>query len=317
LNRRLLRLIAFITVMIVLCSWPEFAAPGQQSTPPAAAGTASDQRVVLTIGDEKITAAQIGDFIRALPPQYKVYYGGPGKRYLPQYIFAMKVLSTEALKLKLAEQPEVAQALEIARESVLSDAARKHFYEGIVITDQELRDLYPKDKALTEEVRLRHIVIETEDSPLKTTTPDHPALSEPEARKKLEDIRQQILAGADFAAMAKKYSEDTATAASGGDIGVVDRDKLVPAVVNAAHALGPGQVSDILITPYGLEIVQVVSKRIKSFDEVKRGLEGELRQSKMEELVKQIMDNYHFVIDQEYFSGPAPKQNSPPSPPSP
>jgi hypothetical protein len=317
LNRRLLPFFALVAVMIVLCGWREFAAAGQQSTPPDVAGTASGQRVVLTIGDEKITAAEIEDFIRALPAQYQAYYGGPGKRLLPQYIIAMKVLSAEALKLKLAEQPDVAQALEIARESVLSDAARKHFYQSIVISEQELRDLYQKDKTLTEEVRLRHILIQTENAPLSTSTPGHPALSEPEARKKLEEIRQQILSGADFAAMAKKYSEDTATAASGGDMGVLQRDKVVPAVVNAAHTLEPGQVSDILTTPYGLEIVQVAGKRTKSFEEVKQALETELRQSKTEELVKRLMDNYHFVIDQEYFAGPATKQNSPPSPPSP
>ena len=129
MKRPLLLFFALIAVVIVFCSWPGFGAPGQQSTPPDAAGAASDQRVVLTIGDEKITAAQIGDFVRALPAQYQAYYGGPGKRFLPQYIIAMKVLSAEALKLNLAKQPDVAQALEIARESVLSDAARKHFYQ--------------------------------------------------------------------------------------------------------------------------------------------------------------------------------------------
>jgi len=61
----------------------------------------------------------------------------------------------------------------------------------------------------------------------------------------------------------------------------------------------------------------VAGKRTKPFEEVKPALEAELRQSKTEELVKGLMDNYHFVIDQEYFAGSATKQSAPSSPPNP
>jgi parvulin-like peptidyl-prolyl isomerase len=268
---------------------------------------------VLTIGEEKITAAEIDNFIQALPPQYQAFYGGPGKRYLPQYIIAMKVLSAEAVKLKLAEQPEVALALEIAREGILSEAARKHFQQSIAVSEQELRELYQKDKAQSEEVRVAHILIRTDNAPLKSGAAGHPALPESEARQKLEDIRKRILAGADFAQMAKQYSEDTATAASGGDMGVIQRDKVVPPIVNAAHSLEPGQVSEILLTPSGVEIIKVEEKRTKPFEEVRPGLETELRQSKAAEIVQHLIDNYHLVIDQEFFAGSPAKQSSPPS----
>jgi hypothetical protein len=296
--------------------WAKRATCGQQASPPNTAASAPGRRVVLTIGDEKITDTEIEDFIQALPPQYQAFYGGSGKRFLPQYIIAMKVLSAEAVKLKLGERPEVARAIETARESILAEAARKHFRQSIVVSDQELRELYEKDKTQSEELRLRHILIRTENAPLKSGGSGHPALPESEARKKLEDIRQRILAGADFGQMAKQYSEDSATAASGGDMGVIQPDKVVPSIINAAHALEPGQVSNILETPFGLEIIEVAGKRVKSFEEVKPALETQLRQSKAEKLVENLVANYHLVIDQEYFSGPPAKQNSPPSPPA-
>jgi peptidyl-prolyl cis-trans isomerase C len=317
LNRRSFVFWLLIATALAFGGWPNPAACGQQVLPPNRAGSAPGERVVLTIGDEKITAADIDNFIQALPPQYQAFYSGPGKRLLPQYIVAMKVLSAEAVKLKLGEQPEVARAIEIAREGILSDAARKHFLQSITVSDQELRELYQKDKTLSEEIRIRHILIQTEDAPLKSAAAGHAALHEPEARKKLEDIRERILAGADFAQMAKQYSEDTATAASGGDMGVIQRDKVVPPIVNAAHALEPGQVSDIVLTPSGVEIIKVEDKHTKSFEEVKSALETQLRQSKAAEIVQHLLADYPLVIDQEFFAGSPAKQTSTAPPPKP
>jgi hypothetical protein len=316
LKRRSFAFFWLIAIALALCGSPEFAACGQQASPANTTGSTAGQRVVLTIGDEKITAAEIDNFIQALPPQYQAFYGGPGKRLLPQYIIAMKVLSAEAVKLKLGEQPEVARAIEIAREGILEDAARKHFQQSIAVSDQELRELYQKDKTLSEEVRVRHILIRTENAPWKSGGSTHPALPESEARKKLEDIRQRILAGADFAQMAKQYSDDAATASTDGDMGVIQRDKVFPPIVNAATSLAPGQVSDILETPAGLEIIQVEDKRTKPFEEVKPSLETELRRSKAAQLVQHLVGNYHVVIDQEFFAASPAKQSSPPSPPT-
>ena len=317
MNRRSFVILLLIATALAFGGWPKPAACGQQAPPPNKAESAPGERVVLTIGNEKITAAEIENFIQALPPQYQAFYGGPGKHFLPQYIVAMKVLSSEAIKLKLEEQPEVARAIEISRESILADAARKHFLKSIVVSDQELREIYQKDKTLSEEVRIRHILIRTENAALKSGAAGHPALPEPEARKKLQDIRARILAGADFAQMAKQYSEDTATAASGGDMGVIQSDKVVPPIVNAAHSLEPGQVSDIVLTPSGVEIIKVEDKHTKSFEEVKPALETQLRQSKAAEIIQHLADNYHLVIDQEYFAGSPGKQTSTAPPPKP
>jgi hypothetical protein len=273
--------------------------------------------VVLSMGDQKMTAADVEKFIQALPPNLRPFYGGQGKRLLPASIVRMKVLAAEAIKQKLDQQPEVALAIEIARESIEADAAQKHIEEGNPVSDQELRELYQKDKTQSEEVRIRHILIRTENAPLKSGDPSHPGLPESEARKKLEDIRQRILAGADFAQMAKQYSEDATTAASGGDMGMVQRDKVVPPIVNAAHALEPGQVSEILLSPSGLEIIQVEDKRTKSLEEVRPALESQIRQSKAKAIIDHLIEQSDVFIDQEFFSGQPAKQNSPPAPPTP
>ncbi len=313
MRKRLYICLPLLAAGLAIVCWPRLTACGQQASSADNAGAKQGERVVLTIGDQKITAAEVDEFIHSLPPQYQSFYGGPGKHVLPQYIIAMKVLSAEALKLKLQDQPAVGRAIETAREGILADAARKYFAQSISISDQEIRTRYDQDKTKSEEVRIGHILIRTDNAPLGPGVPGNPPLPEPEARTKLEDIRKQILAGADFAQIAKQYSQDPDTAAHGGDMGVLNPEKVVPAVVNAAHTLEPGQVSGIIQTPSGLEIIKVEQKRDKSFEEVKPALETELRESKASETVRHIMDNYHVVIDQDYFAASPSQGSAPPA----
>ena len=76
-------------------------------------------------------------------------------------------------------------------------------------------------------------------------------------------------------------------------------------------------MSDIILTPSGLEIIKVEDKRTKPFEEAKPALETQLRESKAADIVQHLLANYPVVIDQEFFSGSPVKQTSPASPPKP
>ena len=312
--KRLSRLTPLIILQFALFAWPRRAASVPQAPSTPKAQPAPGERVVLSVGDLKMTAADIEKVIQALPPAYRAFYGGSGRRLLPLFIVRMKVLSAEAVKQKLDQQPDVALSLETARESVLADAAWKHMEAGIAVSDQEVQDLYQKDKSLSEQVRVAHILIRTDNAALKSGDPAHPGLPEPEAREKLEGIRKQILAGADFPLMAKKYSEDAATAPRGGEMGFIERDKVVPPVVNEAYALDTGQVSDLIPTPSGFEIIKVEEKRTKSFEEIKSTLESQIREEKAGVMLRQLMQQSGAFIDKEFFGGMPTHQGAPPAP---
>jgi peptidyl-prolyl cis-trans isomerase C len=309
-------LLSLVIFQIPLSCWAQSGGSAPQAGSAEKTQPLPGDRVVIAIGDEKITAAEVEKFIQALPPEFRAYYGGQGKQFLPQSMVRMKVLAAEAVKQKLEEQPVVARAIQTARASILADAAQKHMEQGISVNDQELQELYRKDKTLSEEVRIAHILIRTENAPFRAAGSGPPGLPEAEARKKLDDIRKQILAGADFARMAKQYSEDNATANSGGEMGYVTRERVIPPVMNAAYSLEPGQVSDILATPYGLEIIKVEEKHTKSFDEVRPKLESQIRQSRADEITQRLVERYHVVIDQAFFSGQPENPAPPTSPPS-
>ena len=76
-----------------------------------------------------------------------------------------------------------------------------------------------------------------------------------EKRAVTESLHVQILSGADFAQLAKEYSDDP-TAANGGDLGFFKRGDMVPEFERAAYSLAPGQVSGVIQTAYGFHIIK-------------------------------------------------------------
>ncbi len=82
-----------------------------------------------------------------------------------------------------------------------------------------------------------------------------------EASNLARRVRDSILAGGDFAAFAKRYSADAGSAASGGDLGFVNKGKLVPEYEKIAYSLKPNEISDPIETPFGFHLIQLVEKR--------------------------------------------------------
>lgn len=88
-----------------------------------------------------------------------------------------------------------------------------------------------------------------------------PTLDDAQAQAKLEELRKQILAGADFATLAKQYSEDPGSASNGGDLGWLDPGATVPAFQQQMDKLQPGQISQPFKSQFGWHIVQVLGRR--------------------------------------------------------
>src|SRR5215471_12261974 len=100
-----------------------------------------------------------------------------------------------------------------------------------------------------EQVRASHILLKTEGK-------DDAAV-----KAKAEEVLKQARAGADFAELAKKYSEDEASAKNGGDLDYFGRGRMVPEFDQAAFTLEPGKISDLVKTQYGYHIIKVVDKK--------------------------------------------------------
>jgi peptidyl-prolyl cis-trans isomerase SurA len=124
-----------------------------------------------------------------------------------------------------------------------------------------------------QQTHVRHILIRAREG-----------MSSSEARNKLADLRQKILAGADFAEMAKTQSEDS-SAPKGGDLGWVAPGDTVQEFERAMNALKDKEVSQPVQTPFGWHLVQVLERRSDelSDDRKKAAARNAIRQRKADE----------------------------------
>ena len=140
---------------------------------------------------------------------------------------------------------------EIRRSLTAEKVVNKEITSKINITDQDIADYYNAHRAefnlIEPRYHLAHILVTT--SPDPQGRDPNKARNEPDARKKIDSVLARLQAGEDFATLASTYSEDTATAANGGDIGIVPESALKQADVTTRDAvmkLKPGQFTPVI-----------------------------------------------------------------------
>ena len=176
------------------------------------------------------------------------------------------------------------------RERIERMLAAKKYLDGIrlgvaPVSDEELEAYYRDNErrlSLPEQVRVRHILLTWK--PMGTRD-DRAAI-----REQMAPILEKARSGADFAELAREHSEDSATAQNGGDTGLFHRGQMVPAFEEVAFALKPGEVSDLVETPFGVHILRLEERResrLLSLEEVREQLRDYIREEKMEAAVEE------------------------------
>jgi hypothetical protein len=174
-------------------------------------------------------------------------------------------------------------AVEVARDSTLSrlnlePLVRDQLGQGLIdqlvdsviqvdtaVADDELRRLYDSE-APEARVRASHILL---TYPQQATQAQRDSV-----RAAIQGLRERIVEGESFAAIARQHSQDPGSAERGGDLGDFGRGDMVRPLEDAAFALEPGQLSDVVESPYGLHLIRVEAKEAPGFDQVR----GQFRQ---------------------------------------
>jgi peptidyl-prolyl cis-trans isomerase C len=184
-------------------------------------------------------------------------------------------LEKEGLDRRLARE-------NIKKNVVLQANINKKVIPSITVSEEELQAAYqatPDRFKHGDQVGARHILIripkEAGDDQKKT------------AKLKIASIRQEILAGKDFAETAKTQS-DCPSKARGGDLGYFAKGRMVPEFEKAAFSLKEGEVSEIVETQFGFHLIQVYGKKpagVTPLSEVRGSLEREIKNKKTNEAV--------------------------------
>ena len=155
------------------------------------------------------------------------------------------------------------------------------------ISDAETRQYYAQHRVnyeLPERVSVRHILFMTMEK-----RDEEVAQIEEKAKKTLEEIR----GGADFAKLATALSEDPAAAADGGNLGWITRGEMDPEFEKGAFTLQPGEISDLVKSPFGFHIIKADNREpggTRPFDEVQDQIRESVKQEQLHLSRIQLLD---------------------------
>jgi peptidyl-prolyl cis-trans isomerase D len=193
----------------------------------------------------------------------------------------------------VATDAEVAKHFEDNKESFRIPEKRKVRYltidqeamrQRVTVTGQQIERSYNdniQQYSTPEQARASHILLKTEGK-------DDAAV-----KKQAEDLLAQLKAGGSMEELAKKHSQDEASAAKGGDLDFFNKGQMVPEFDKAAFELPIGQLSDLVKTSYGYHIIKVTDRRPASqrtLAEVRTQIEDQLKWEQAQAQAQKLAD---------------------------
>jgi peptidyl-prolyl cis-trans isomerase C len=257
-------------------------------------------RVVVAIGDLTMTAAQFDQIIDALPEQYRAAFRGPQRKQFADNIVRMEVLAQEGKRRKLDESSAYRTQAMFEEANILANLALQEIGKNIKLDEADVRKYYEAHNTEFEQVHARHILVRVQGSQIPVR-PGQKDLTDAEALAKAQDLRKRILAGEDFAQLAGQESDDTGSAAKGGDLGFFPRGRMVPSFEQAAFALKPGDLSEPVKSQFGYHVIKVEARESRSFEDVRPEIERRLRPEQAQKAVDELQKKSQVVLDPDFF----------------
>lgn len=246
------------------------------------AGAEEINPVLGKVGDFTIRETDLDRLIAAQPPQtqQQLQEKPELKVNFVRELLVNRAIAAKARKEGLDRKPEFRERLAYLIDSFLSNEyLAKVVLADIRITDEDLRAFYKEhahDFGVEATVKARHIHFK-----LAATAP---AEEQEKARTRAAAALARLKQGEDFARVAAEVSEDSDTAKSGGELGVIAAGKTNSAEFETAvFALKKGELSGIVTTPFGLHIIRVDDRseqRTATFEEMRPYIEAQLKREK-------------------------------------
>jgi len=230
---------------------------------------------VATVNGKAIPSSRLDAMVKQVTSQGKQPDSPQLRDAVKKDLIAREVMVQEADKQGYSNKPEVKQALENTRQSIVINAMLADYVKKNPVKDAEVKAEYDKYKAAVgdKEYHARHILVATE--------------------KEATDIIAKLKGGAKFEELAKQ-SKDTGSAANGGDLDWASPGNFVKPFSDAMVALKDGQVTDKPVqSQFGYHVIKLEGSRaakVPALDEIKGQIEQALTQKKIaayrDELVK-------------------------------
>ncbi len=151
-----------------------------------------------------------------------------------------------------------------------------------------LEDLRDSNTVLKQQTKSRHILVKPNE-----------LISEEEARQRLVEIRQRIVAGEDFGRLARLYSVDYTSGSNGGDLGWMDPKSFVPEFTQVMNRSDLNVVSEPFQTQFGWHILEVTDRR--TVDETMQSKRDTIRTQLLREKQREVFDLWKRQLRDQAF----------------
>ncbi len=201
-----------------------------------------------------------------------------------------------AFKQELARQhmDETHYRVKLYRQRAIQRVIEQQVMPVVRISDDDLHRFYEANRKryhIPEKIRLRHILIRAAD--------EGDTVKKNAARRKIEMIRDRLIRGEDFERLAREYSEEPRRE-QGGDLGYVQRGKMLPQLETVAFGLAVGETSPILTTVHGFHLLHVTDRKPErevSFKEARLDIQNNLLQVRRELALKKYLEELRKKAD--------------------
>jgi peptidyl-prolyl cis-trans isomerase C len=261
-------------------------------------------RVVIQVGDVKLTSGQMAQILDAYPENQRVFANGPGRAQFVDQVVRVLLLAEEGRRRKLNETDAYKNQLTYSSDGILANQTDAEIKRQVAGDEALLRGYYEAHKSEYQQIHVRHILIRMQGSPV-TLPPGQKDLTDAEALAKAKEIRQKLVQGADFAELARSESNDVGSSSKGGDLGFLKHGQTVPSFEDAAFALPDGELSQPVKTSYGYHLIRVEERKpTRTFEDVRPELEKTLGTEATRKFVENLKSKTTVVIDPDFRGTP-------------
>jgi peptidyl-prolyl cis-trans isomerase C len=272
----------------------------------ASAESSSPEKVVLKVGDTKVTQADVDYLIDSLSPQVQKAVAAHGRRPLGDEYAMMVLLSQKAQSEHLDASPDFQRRIALEKLQLMAQEEYREIADGIQVSPDEISTYYNAHKNDFEEAQVREFVVRKKAANDK---PGTTGLSEDEAKARLASIRKAVEAGTDIKEVAKKFDIPNVVMVN-PEPQTVRKGEMIPALDTVAFNLKDNQFSDPVDTPHALVLLQVLGHQQPEVKAVSAQIENELRQQKLKAAMDDMKAKANIWMDPDYFKQPQPSSGA-------
>jgi len=263
--------------------------------PLATSAQVTDNTPVIEASGEVITKAEFEALLKGDQRYVGFAQDENGKKALATSFARAFALEVEARKRGIDKLPSVQLKIRHAVQQLLAYELTVSLRAQYIKDDAKLAAHYAQHQLDFSQPRVRQILVRSAGSAV-AARPGLPELTPAEAKAKALALRAQLLAGADFAALAQAESDDLGSRSRGGDMGFILRGATGANFEAAAFALPIARLSDVIQTEQGFHLLRVEERKAPPLADVKAALANDLAHREME----QILDK-GYKLNAAYF----------------